>query len=58
MTQKMLCKEMEKQGYPIDRTTLSKYETGSHTFPCEFLVELAKFFGTTTDYILSLTDEK
>ena len=34
----------------------SNYELGKRDIPTEVLVALAKFYGTTTDYILRLTD--
>ena len=36
----------------------SDYETGKVEIPIEYLIKLAKFYGTTTDYILELTDER
>ena len=36
----------------------SDYETGKVELPIEFLIELAKFYNTTTDYILGLTNKK
>ena len=35
-----------------------RYESGSRDLPCELLILLAKFYNTSTDYILGLTDEK
>ncbi|MBR5562380.1 MAG: helix-turn-helix transcriptional regulator [Clostridia bacterium] len=52
LTQKLVCKELKKYGVYIDRTTYSKYETGSHNIPCDILIKLADFYGTTCDYIL------
>lgn len=54
LTQKQLCKELQKHGLFIDRTTYSKYETGSRSIPCEVLIKFAKFYGATCDYILGL----
>ena len=34
----------------------SNYELGQRDIPTTVLVLLAKFYGTTTDYILGLTD--
>ncbi|MBQ2972869.1 MAG: helix-turn-helix transcriptional regulator [Clostridia bacterium] len=54
LTQEKLCCELRKQGYYIDRTTYSKYETGSRSMSCEALIEFACFFGTSCDYILGI----
>jgi len=35
----------------------SHYELGRRDIPTEVLVALAKFYNTTTDYILGLTDD-
>lgn len=35
-----------------------RYEKGIRDLPCELLVILAKFYNTSTDYILGLTDKK
>lgn len=34
------------------------YETGRRTLPEKYLVQLAVFYGVSTDYLLGLTDEK
>lgn len=36
----------------------SDYETGKVELPIDFLIRLAKFYDTTTDYILGLTDDR
>lgn len=36
----------------------SDYETGKVEIPLSFLIQLAKFYNTTTDYILGLTNER
>ena len=41
----------------MSQTGYSKYETGENDIPAEVLVKLAKFYKTSTDYILGLTDE-
>ena len=33
-----------------------RYEKGIHELPVWALIELAKFYGTSTDYILGLSD--
>lgn len=41
----------------IRQNTYSQYENGQRQLPVEVLIKLARFFGTSTDYILGLTDE-
>ena len=36
----------------------SLYETGIRLIPIDKLVTLAKFYNTSTDYLLGLTDER
>lgn len=36
----------------------SKYELGQRDIPTEILIALAKFYNTTADYILELSDER
>lgn len=38
--------------------TYSTYERGETNIPSEIWVELAKFHGTSVDYLMGLTDEK
>lgn len=42
----------------IKQNTYSQYENGQRQLPIEILISLAKYYGTSTDYILELTDEK
>ena len=42
----------------IKQNTYSQYENGQRQLPLEMLIALAKFYKTSTDYILGLTDEK
>ena len=35
----------------------SYYETGQRDIPTDVLIKLAKFYNTSTDYILGLTDK-
>lgn len=35
----------------------SRYELGARDIPTQTLIQLAKFYKTSTDYILGLTDE-
>ena len=41
----------------ITRQQYSLYELGKRDIPAEYLRTLAKFYNTSTDYILELTDE-
>ena len=36
----------------------SHYELGKRDIPTDVLIKLADFYGTSTDYILGITDEK
>ncbi len=42
----------------IGQNTYSQYENGQRGLPIEVLIKLAKYFNTSTDYILGLTDER
>ncbi|HIQ87185.1 MAG TPA: helix-turn-helix transcriptional regulator [Candidatus Scatomorpha gallistercoris] len=42
----------------LSQAAYSKYETGEGDVPAQTLTELARFFHTTTDYILGLSDER
>lgn len=42
----------------IKQNTYSQYENGHRQLPIECLIALAKFYKTSTDYILGLTDRK
>jgi transcriptional regulator with XRE-family HTH domain len=42
----------------IKQNTYSQYENGQRQLPLELLIALAKYYGTSTDYILELTDVK
>ncbi len=42
----------------IRQNTYSQYENGQRQIPLEALVALARFYNTSIDYILRLTDEK
>ena len=35
----------------------SNYEMGKRDLPTEVLIQLARFYSTSTDYLLGLTDE-
>ncbi|MBE6805772.1 MAG: helix-turn-helix transcriptional regulator [Ruminococcaceae bacterium] len=40
----------------IHQTTYSDYELGNLNIPIEVLIRLAKFYNTSIDYIVGLTD--
>ena len=42
----------------IKQNTYSQYENGHRQLPIDFLIALAKYYKTSTDYILGLTDER
>ena len=42
----------------IKQNTYSQYENGQRQLPIDALIALAKFYNTSTDYILGLTFEK
>ena len=42
----------------IKQNTYSQYENGQRQLPLACLVALAKFYRTSTDYILGLTDKR
>lgn len=41
----------------VKQNTYSQYENGQRQLPIDALIALAKFYNTSTDYILGLTDE-
>lgn len=41
----------------ISQRTYSGYETGARMIPYTALITLAKFYGTSIDYIVELTDD-
>ena len=53
LTQKELAEYLH-----IKQNTYSQYESGQRQLPLEFLIALAKYYNTSTDYILGLTDQK
>ena len=40
----------------IDQRVYSNYEIGKREIPTRFVIALAEFYNTSTDYILGLTD--
>ena len=51
MTQAWLARRLN-----IGQNTYSQYENGQRQLPIPVLIQLAEIFGTSTDYILELTD--
>ena len=41
----------------VSQTTYSRYENGTLDIPSASLIALARFYGTSVDYLLGLTDE-
>ncbi len=41
----------------IDQRVYSNYETGKREIPARFVATLARFYATSADYILGLTDD-
>lgn len=42
----------------VAQTTYSDYERGKLNIPVPTLISLAKFYNTSIDYLVGLTDEK
>lgn len=40
-----------------DQSLYSKYERGERPVPLEIMIKLAKFYGTSVDYLVGLTDD-
>lgn len=41
----------------VKQNTYSQYEIGILSYPLDVLIKLAKFYNTSLDYLLDLTDE-
>ena len=41
----------------VSQATYSRYESGGLDVPSSALIALARFYGTSVDYLLGLTDE-
>ena len=51
-------KQKEVAAYlEIDQRVYSNYETGKREIPVHLLILLAKYYGTSTDYLLGLSDK-
>ena len=53
VTQKMMADYLH-----IKQNTYSQYETGHRQMPIDALISVSRYFNTSVDYILGLTDEK
>ena len=53
MTQKQISQILN-----MSQTGYNQYEIGKNDVPTKILIELAKFYNTSIDYILELTDEQ
>ena len=53
LTQKQLAEKLN-----LKQNTYSQYEIGVLNYPVELLIRLSKYYGTSVDYLLGLTDEK
>ena len=42
----------------IKQNTYSQYENGQRQIPIDALIALARYYGTSTDYILGLCEER
>ncbi len=42
----------------IRQNTYSQYENGQRQLPIDVLIALAKYYHTSTDYLLGLTDQR
>ena len=42
----------------IKQNTYSQYENGQRQLPINMLIALARYYNTSTDYLLGLTDVK
>ena len=53
LTQKQLADYLH-----IRQNTYSQYETGQRQLPLDELIALARYYKTSADYLLGLTDER
>ena len=42
----------------IHREVYRRYEKGIRTIPVEFVIQLAEYYHTSTDYLLGRTDDR
>ena len=53
LTQKQLADHLH-----IRQNTYSQYETGQRQLPLDVLIALVRYYKTSADYLLGLTDER
>ncbi|MGY5218531.1 helix-turn-helix domain-containing protein [Enterococcus hirae] len=51
-----LSQEKLAQLLHINQATYSRYETGDLELPVSSLIKLAKFYSTSVDYLVNITD--
>lgn len=51
LTQKEVAKVIN-----VNQNTYSQYEIGVLNYPLDVVIKLAKFYGTSVDYLVGLTD--
>ena len=42
----------------VKQNTYSQYETGRHQIPIDILIQLARYYHTSVDYLQGLTDQR
>ena len=53
----MICyKKMLQKYFGISQQYYSEYEKGNRTIPIQHLITLSKFYDTSIDYIVGLSD--
>lgn len=52
ITQKQMAEYLQ-----VHQTTYSDYESGNLNIPIDVFIKLAKYYGTSIDYIVGLTDD-
>ncbi|MBR5561972.1 MAG: helix-turn-helix transcriptional regulator [Clostridia bacterium] len=56
LTQSQLCLHLQQYNCYLERSTYSKYETGTRGIPINVLVSLSYFFNTSIEYIIGITE--
>lgn len=50
--------EFAEKVLQMSQTGYSKYETGDNDIPTHVLIRLAKYYNTSVDYLLGITNER
>lgn len=50
--------EFAEKVLQMSQTGYSKYETGENDIPTHILIRLAKYYNTSVDYLLGITNER